>query len=168
MKTAVSKSFERETLEEQVVALLKERGMTLTTAESCTGGMLSGRIVNVAGVSEVFKEGYVTYANESKEKLLGVKHETLERYSAVSEETAYEMAKGARKMANADAALAVTGIAGPDGGTKEKPVGLVYIGCAVGEKVIVQKFLFDGERSEIRGQAAEMALEMLRAALENE
>lgn len=154
-------------LEEEVVALLKEKDMTLTTAESCTGGMLAGRIVSVAGVSAVFQEGYITYANESKEKILGVKHETLMRYSAVSEETAYEMVKGAKEAANAEAALAVTGLAGPDGGTKEKPVGLVYIGCALGETINVQKFLFDGDRLEIRAQATEAALEMLRAALVN-
>lgn len=153
------------TLEDAVVALLKEKNMTLTTAESCTGGKLSGRIINVSGVSSVYKEGYITYANESKEKILGVKHETLENYGAVSEETAYEMAVGARKAANADAALAVTGIAGPDGGTKEKPVGLVYIGCAVGDKVTVQRFQFNGNREKVRDYAVVRALTMLRNAL---
>lgn len=152
-------------LEDAVVALLKEKDMTLTTAESCTGGKLSGRIINVSGVSSVYKEGYITYANESKEKILSVKHETLEKYGAVSEETAYEMAVGARKAANADAALAVTGIAGPDGGTKEKPVGLVYIGCAVGDKVTVQRFQFNGNREKVRDYAVVRALTMLRSAL---
>lgn len=153
------------TLEDAVVALLQEKDMTLTTAESCTGGKLSGRIINVSGVSSVYKEGYITYANESKEKILSVKHETLEKHGAVSEETAYEMAVGARKAANADAALAVTGIAGPDGGTKEKPVGLVYIGCAVGDKVTVQRFQFNGNREKVRDYAVVRALTMLRSAL---
>lgn len=156
---------EEETLEEHLVSMLKERGMTLTTAESCTGGKLAGRIMNVSGVSSVYKEGYITYANESKEKLLGVKHETLLAYGAVSKETAEEMASGARKNAAADAALSVTGIAGPDGGTEEKPVGLVYIGCAVGEEVTVQKFRFTGNREKNRDYAVVRALTMLREAL---
>ena len=115
------------TLEDAVVELLKGKKMTVTTAESCTAGLLAGRIMNVAGASEVYEEGYITYANRAKSKLLGVKEETLEAYGAVSEQTAREMAEGAAKAAGADAALAVTGIAGPGGGTKEKPVGLVYI-----------------------------------------
>ena len=119
------------TLEDAVVELLKGKKMTVTTAESCTAGLLAGRIMNVAGASEVYEEGYITYANRAKSKLLGVKEETLEAYGAVSEQTAREMAEGAAKAAGADAALAVTGIAGPGGGTKEKPVGLVYIGCYV-------------------------------------
>lgn len=163
--TAIYTTEESVTLEDAVVALLKERQMTLTTAESCTGGKLSGRIINVSGVSSIYKEGYITYANESKEKILGVRHETLEMFGAVSEETAYEMAVGARMAANADAALAVTGIAGPDGGTAEKPVGLVYIGCAVGDNVTVQKFQFNGNREKVRDYAVVRALTMLRSAL---
>lgn len=162
---AIYTTREEETLEEVIVAMLKERQMTLTTAESCTGGKLAGRIINVSGVSEIFKEGYVTYANESKEKLLGVKHETLVKYGAVSKETAGEMAAGARNNANADVALSVTGIAGPDGGTVEKPVGLVYIGCAVGENVTVQRFQFTGNREKNRDYAVVRALTMLRTAL---
>ena len=116
-------------LEERIVEKLEKRGLYLTTAESCTAGLLAGRIMNVSGASSVYKEGYITYANESKEKLLHVRHETLEQYGAVSTQTAEEMAEGAAKAAEADAALSVTGIAGPLGGTEEKPVGLVYIGC---------------------------------------
>lgn len=164
---AIYADKENVTLEDAVVELLKEKGMTLTTAESCTGGKLSGRIINVSGVSDIYKEGYITYANESKEHLLGVNHETLERYGAVSEETAREMAVGARIRAKADAALSVTGIAGPDGGTAEKPVGLVFIGCAVGEKVTVEKCLFTGNREKIRDYAVVRALNMLRNALLN-
>lgn len=162
---AIYTTREEETLEKHIVSMLKERGMTLTTAESCTGGKLAGRIMNVSGVSAAYKEGYITYANESKEKLLGVKHETLLAYGAVSKETAEEMAIGARKNAGADAALSVTGIAGPDGGTKEKPVGLVYIGCAVGEEVTVRRFLFTGNREKNRDYAVVRALTMLREAL---
>ena len=131
---------ENVTLEESIVAVLKEKGMTLTTAESCSGGLLAGRIMNVSGASAVYNEGYITYANASKEKILGVKHETLETFGAVSKETAYEMAVGAAKAAGADAALSVTGIAGPGGGTVEKPVGLVYVGCYVNGKVRVEEF----------------------------
>ena len=132
---------ENVTMEESIVDLLKEKQMTVTTAESCTGGLLSGRILNVPGASAVYKEGYITYSNEAKEKLLGVSHETLETYGAVSYETAREMAAGAARSAGADVALAVTGIAGPDGGTKEKPVGLVYIGCIYGDKKLCKKVL---------------------------
>lgn len=148
-------------LEEQAVALLKECGFTLTTAESCTAGLLAGRVMNVAGASQVYSEGYITYSNEAKEKLLGVKHETLEVYSAVSYQTACEMAEGAANAANAEAALSVTGIAGPDGGTKEKPVGLVYIGCYVKGKVCAKEYHFTGNRAENRESAVEEALKLL-------
>lgn len=156
---------EEETLEESIVALLKEKKMTVTTAESCTGGKLAGRLMNVAGASDVYNEGYITYANASKEKILGVKHETLEAYGAVSEQTAAEMALGAAREAGADAALSVTGIAGPGGGTREKPVGLVYIGCAVRGKVTVQKHQFTGNREKNRDYAVVRALTLLREEL---
>ncbi|MGN0404691.1 MAG: CinA family protein, partial [Bariatricus sp.] len=152
-------------LEENIVALLKEKGMTLTTAESCTGGKLAGRLLNAAGASEVYNEGYITYANASKEKILGVKHETLEEFGAVSVQTAEEMARGAAKAAEADAALSVTGIAGPGGGTKEKPVGLVYIGCAVNGRVTTREFRFTGNREKNRDYAVVRALTLLREEL---
>ena len=156
---------EKTQLEDSVVRILKARNKTVTTAESCTGGLLSGRIINVAGASEVFNEGYITYANESKEKLLGVKHETLVQYGAVSEQTAAEMALGAAKAAGADAALSITGIAGPDGGTAEKPVGLVYIGCVVDGNVKTRKFVFTGNREKNRENAVVCALTFLREEL---
>lgn len=156
---------ENVTMEESIVDLLKEKQMTVTTAESCTGGLLSGRILNVPGASAVYKEGYITYSNEAKEKLLGVSHETLETYGAVSYETAREMAAGAARSAGADVALAVTGIAGPDGGTKEKPVGLVYIGCFVKGKVRAEEFHFTGNRSKNRDYAVIKALTLLREEL---
>ena len=150
---------------EAVVKKLKDAGMTVTTVESCTGGLLSATLVDVSGASDVFYQGVVTYANEAKVRLVGVKEATLQAHGAVSEETAREMAEGGAKAANADAALAVTGIAGPGGGTKEKPVGLVYIGCYVNGKTIVKKNLFTGNRREVREQAVETALKLLLECL---
>ena len=121
--------------------------------------------MNVAGASIVYNEGYITYSNDAKEKLLGVNHETLEQYGAVSPQTAREMAEGAAKSAGADAALAVTGIAGPGGGTKEKPVGLVYIGCYVKGQVRVEEYHFTGNRNKNREYAVVRALTLLREEL---
>ncbi|MDD3218961.1 MAG: nicotinamide-nucleotide amidohydrolase family protein [Lachnospiraceae bacterium] len=159
---------ENKTLEEAIYELLKEQNLTVTTAESCTGGALSARLVNVAGVSEVFKQGYITYSNKAKRQLLHVKKSTLKSVGAVSEKTAKEMAQGANFMSKSDVSLAVTGIAGPDGGTKEKPVGLVYIACGYGRDVQVRKFIFSGSRSEVREQSVVQALVLLRdCVLEN-
>ena len=152
-------------LEEKVAQLLLEKKYTITTTESCTGGLLAGRLINVPGVSDVYKEGYITYSNEAKEKLLNVSHETLETYGAVSEETAYEMALGAARFAGADVALATTGIAGPDGGTAEKPVGLVYIACCINNEVTVERHLFSGERAQVRRLAVEKTLELAERLL---
>lgn len=157
--------MQQRTLEEEVVALLKEKNLTLTTAESCTAGKVAGRVMNVAGASEIYNEGYITYSNEAKERLLGVSHETLVRYGAVSEQTAEEMAKGAARAAGADAALSVTGIAGPGGGTAEKPVGLVYIGCYVRGNITVKKYVFAGERNKNRDASVEAALRLLKSSL---
>ena len=162
---AVYTTEENVTLEESVIRLLEEKKMTVTTAESCTGGKLSSRLLNVSGASGVYNEGYITYANASKEKILGVKHETLETYGAVSEQTAAEMALGAAKAAGADAALSVTGIAGPGGGTAEKPVGLVYIGCAVNGEVTVREYRFTGNREKNRDYAVVRAITLLREEL---
>lgn len=162
----MDKTFEKEhSLEERVASLLKQRGYTVTTTESCTGGLLAARLMNVSGVSEVYKEGYITYSNEAKEKLLDVSPKTLETYGAVSEQTALEMAQGAARQAGAQAALATTGIAGPDGGTDEKPVGLVYIGCYVNGVTIVEEHIFAGERAQVRNMAAEAALDLLERSL---
>ena len=145
--------------EERFVNLLIEKQMTVTTAESCTGGLLSGTIVNVAGVSDVFHQSYVTYANSAKHELIGVPEETLETFGAVSQQTAKAMAEGAAKAAKANVALAVTGIAGPGGGTKEKPVGLVYICCCVNGHTEVIECHFSGSRLEIRQATVAKALE---------
>lgn len=156
---------EEETLEASIAKLLIRQGLTVATAESCTGGLLGGRLVNVPGVSEVFREGYITYSNEAKEKLLGVSHETLSQWGAVSSQTAEEMARGAAAMAGASIGIGITGVAGPDGGTKEKPVGLVYIGCCCNGRVTVEKFCFQGNREKVRQSAVANALRMLREAV---
>lgn len=162
---AVYTTKEKETLEETVVKLLKKYDLTLTTAESCTGGMLSSRIINVPGASDIFKTGFITYSNKAKRKLLGVGKDTLKKYGAVSKETAKEMAKGGIFATEADICAAITGIAGPDGGTEEKPVGLVYIGCYFGDKVSVYENHFRGDREKIREQSAIRALDCVRRCI---
>ena len=157
-----------EALAEAIVKLLKEKKMTVTTVESCTGGLMSATLVEVSGASEVFYQGVVTYANEAKVRLVGVKESTLAAHGAVSEETAREMAEGGAKAANADACLSVTGIAGPGGGTKEKPVGLVYIGCFVNGTTVVEKNHFTGSRREVREQSVEAAFRLLLSCLKME
>lgn len=159
---------EEENLEDVVVSLLEKYNLKLTTAESCTGGLLSGRIINVPGASSVFDEGFITYSNDAKEKYLGVDRETLDKYGAVSKETAIMMAEGAAMSTGKDAGLAITGIAGPDGGTLKKPVGLVYIACYLRGKVQVEKFNFNGDRQTIRERAVIHALNMLRLSIINQ
>ncbi len=131
---------------DNVVQLLKERGLTAATAESCTGGLISAEITSVSGSSDVFGFGVCTYANEAKMKLLGVSAETLSTVGAVSGETACQMAEGVRKLSGADIAVSVTGIAGPTGGTPEKPVGTVYIGVSTEKFTKAEKYLFTGEK----------------------
>lgn len=155
-----------ESLANTVVELLKEAHMTMTTVESCTGGLLSSTLVDVPGVSEVLNQAYVTYANEAKEALVGVRKETLEAYGAVSEQTAREMAEGGAAAAGAQAALSVTGIAGPEGGTEQKPVGLVYIGCFLEGSTVVEKHIFQGSRRQVREQSAAAALTLLKKRLQ--
>ena len=144
--------------ESRLVKLLLEKDLQITCAESCTGGMIASRLVNVPGVSEILMESYVTYSNEAKHRLLGVEQEALSKYGAVSQQVAFQMAEGAARAAGADAAIAVTGIAGPGGGTAQKPVGLVYIGTYLCGNIRVTENHFLGERYEIRRQAAEAAL----------
>ena len=155
-------SMDAETeLEDVVVSALAKKNYIITTAESCTAGLLSGRIVNCGGASQVFEQGFVTYSNKAKRKLIGVRKETLKKYGAVSKQTAKEMAKGAAMTAAADVAIAVTGIAGPDGGTKEKPVGLVYIACFCDGKTVVEEHLFKGNRSQVRQATVACALNLV-------
>lgn len=159
---AVYSTSEKEELEDAVIALCKEHEYRITTAESCTGGLISARLVNVSGASACFDRSFVTYANEAKIEELGVSADTLSRVGAVSEETAREMALGAQKHGRAEVSIAVTGIAGPTGGTPEKPVGLVYVACAVKERVWVRKYQFGGNRTKNRENTATVALAMAR------
>lgn len=136
--------------------------LTVSTAESCTGGMIASSIVDFPGASNCFNEGYVTYSNEAKIKNLGVKDESLMAYGAVSEQTAKEMAIGVKKKAKADFGLSSTGIAGPGGGSPKKPVGFVYIGCSYGEsKVKVKELHLSGNRTEVRTQATNLVFQLL-------
>lgn len=156
---------ENETLEMAVVKLLDKYELTVTTAESCTGGLLAGRIVNVPGASDVFREGFITYSNKAKRKILDVGKGTLKKYGAVSEQTAKEMATGGVFATDADACVAVTGIAGPDGGTDEKPVGLVYIATYMKDRVSVEHYQFKGDRAKVREQSVVKALDLLRRSI---
>lgn len=160
--SAVYTTEEDVTLEQAVVDLLLANNLTVSTVESCTGGMVAARLINVPGVSEVFKSGHITYSNKAKRKIVGVKRSDLEKYGAVSEKVAKDMAKGDAVLTKADVVVSVTGIAGPDGGTTEKPVGLVYIGCYVKGKITVQKYQFSGSRAKIRESAVSAALTFMR------
>jgi len=153
------------TLEQSVVDLLDKNSLTISTAESCTGGLISGRIINVPGASEIIKVGFVTYSNKAKRKYLGVKRTTLDKYGAVSAECAKEMVKGLIAQTKADVGLSATGIAGPDGGTEDKPVGLVYIGCSVCGNVKVKELHLKGDRMQIRSQTVTEALNLLRMCI---
>lgn len=148
-------------LETDVLDRLGRAGLTLAIAESCTGGRICDRITDVPGSSERFKGGMVAYNNESKVKFLGVSHDTLKAHGAVSEECAIEMAAGAAKAFGADVGISVTGIAGPGGATPQKPVGLVYIGIAWKKEQAAFRYLFDGDRRNVKAQAAEQALRMI-------
>ena len=162
-------SVDVETLEELVVKELKENNMTIATAESCTGGWLAKRITDVSGSSAVFETGCITYANKTKEKLIGVSHETLEKYGAVSEQTAKEMAQGVRHLAQSTIGVGITGIAGPEGGTEEKPVGLIYIAVSDGVNTYVKARKPFGRiknREWHRFVAASEALDMVRRYIE--
>lgn len=156
-----------EELEDVIVNLLTEKGLKIATAESCTAGMLASRIVNVSGASNVFGEGFVTYSNKAKIKNLGVKKETLEKFGAVSEETVSEMATGVREKTGADIGIAITGLAGPTGGTESKPVGLVYIGISYGDKLEIRKHNLIGNREKNRTTATKQALVFLYQVIKN-
>ena len=155
------------TLAEKLVTLAREKNITFGTAESCTGGLISAAVTDISGASAVFWGGIVSYDNRVKENLLGVEHETLVTLGAVSAKTAEQMAVGAVRALSVDFAVSVTGIAGPGGGTPEKPVGLVYIAVASTKGVItVKENHFKGEREEVRRQTVETALSMLISAIE--
>ena len=159
---AVFTTDEYVTLEMAVVELLKKKGLTISTAESCTGGMTAAKLVNVPGASNVFMEGVVTYSNEAKMRLLGVRQETLETFGAVSRETAQEMAEGGVKMSGSDICVAITGLAGPGGGTDKKPVGLVFMACCLKGRTEIREYHFKGNRDKIREQSMMKALDLVR------
>jgi len=154
-----------ETMEQVIAKLLTERGETVSTAESCTGGLIARRLTELGGSSKYFMEGAVTYSNEAKVRTLNVSQETLDKFGAVSSETAEEMARGMRERADTDYAISVTGIAGPDGGSEEKPVGTVWFGLADREKVKTIKVVFPGDRYLIRWRSSQAALDLLRRRL---
>jgi nicotinamide-nucleotide amidase len=151
-----------DTLETAAVDTLRQKGLTLAVAESCTGGLVSARLIDVSGVSDLFIEGIVCYANSSKVDRLGVSRQTLEQYGAVSPETAREMADGLRQLTGVSLAVSTTGIAGPGGGTPDKPVGLVYVGVATQTGTTVHKLNLTGDRSNIRHMAALNAINLIR------
>ncbi len=158
-------STDDESMEQAVEKLIRKKNLTLATAESCTGGLIASKLVSIPGSSEWFKEGAVTYSNDAKMRRLGVKAETLEKYGAVSEETAKEMAAGIARTSSSDIGISVTGIAGPGGGSEEKPVGLVYIGVSYNGKVYAEKFMLNGDRNRVRNMAAMHALNIVRREL---
>ena len=152
------------TVAEKLVELLKARGLTCATAESCTGGGVGSAITAVPGSSAVFLGGVISYANEVKRDVLGVSDRSLQTVGAVSPEVAAQMADGARKLLKADLAVSLTGIAGPDGGSAEKPVGLVWFGLSTASGTRTEKVIFSGDRAQVRAQAVIHALGMLTIA----
>ncbi len=154
-----------QTLEERAGIALNQKGWTLALAESCTGGLIAHRITNVPGSSDYFLGGVMAYSNSVKVRLLGVKRETLQAVGSVSEETAREMAQGASQTIGSDVGISVTCIAGPGGGTDEKPVGLTYIGASTPDGEWVERHIFQGDRQSIKGSASDAALELLLNAL---
>jgi len=144
---------------------LKARGLTVATAESCTGGLVGHRLTNIAGSSAWFERGVVVYSNQAKQELLGVPEEILATHGAVSAPCAQAMARGICAAARTACGVAITGIAGPDGGTPQKPVGTVFIGIAVMGEVTSRRFRFAGDRAAVKWQSAQMALDMLRRRL---
>ena len=157
--------YDEESLEEVVLKLLWDRKLTLSLAESCTGGLVSSRITDVPGASASLMYGVTSYSNESKIKLLGVEEETIRSYGAVSTQTAEEMAVGVKRIGSTDVGISITGIAGPDGGSAEKPVGLCYVGIAIGSTVKAYKLMFTGNRKRIKWNASSRALDYLRREL---
>ncbi len=155
-------------IEKRIGKMLKERGLKIAVAESCTGGLISSRITDISGASDYFEAGITTYSNVSKIRLLNVPKDTIDRYGAVSEETAKAMAEGVKKTVHADIGVSVTGIAGPTGGTEGKPVGTVFIGLATKKATYVRKFFFDGNRLEIRRKTSDAAFMLVEEYLEGE
>jgi len=154
-------------ISEELVKLLMDKKMTISTAESCTGGMISSSIVNISGASYVLNEAYVTYSNEAKMRLLGVEKKTLDEFGAVSEETASQMVTGVARITGADCAISVTGIAGPDGGTEEKPVGTVCVGYYLNGYTKIEKYNFAGDRYNVRRSTTKTVLSKMLELINN-
>lgn len=152
-----------ESIAQSIVDTGLERGFTLSTAESCTAGMVASLVADIPGASSVLRGGAVTYCNEIKHKVLGVSQETLDTYTAVSEQTACEMAAGSRGLFDSTVAVSLTGYAGPGGGTDTDPAGTVYIGISSRRGTYAERFVFNGSRNEVRSQAATKALELVLA-----
>lgn len=155
-------------IEAQIGEMLKAKKLTLATAESCTGGLIGDRITNISGSSGYYLGGIISYSNQAKMQFLKVQEQTLIDFGAVSEQTAREMALGAKTIFQATLAISVTGIAGPGGSTSEKPVGLTYIGLAAPENIIVKRFVWKGNRVENKEASAEAALNMILEYLQHE
>lgn len=153
-------------IEEQVGVLMVEHSLTLVTAESCTGGLMAHRITNVPGSSAYYLGGFVAYAYEAKEILLGVEHETLLAYGAVSVETAQEMARGVRQRLEADLGISITGIAGPTGGLPDKPVGLTYVALSAQDAELCERHIWPGDRLANKEQSVEAAFQLLLTYLQ--
>ena len=146
----------------ELLEICRAKGLTVATAESCTGGLISALLTSIAGSSDVFERGFATYSNEAKAECLGVPMELIDAHGAVSEEVAAAMAEGALSRSNAGLSISVTGVAGPGGGTEDKPVGLVYIGTALKRAApIAQKHLFSGDRDKVRARSVDAALDLL-------
>ena len=160
--------YDDDTMEGMVAALLTDRGLTLSVAESCTGGMITDRLTDVPGSSVFLERGVITYSNTSKVELLGVPASVIEKRGAVSEEVAVLMAEGVKKLAGTDIGLATTGITGPTGGTEEKPVGTVFVALSTGKKTTCRRFLFRWDRRRIKEMSSQIALNMLRRFLAGE
>jgi PncC family amidohydrolase len=157
-----------EALEAKVGEALRKHGWTLALGESCTGGLLGHRITNVPSSSDYFVGGYIAYAYEAKEQLLGVRHNTLYKHGAVSQETVLEMARGARQMFNTDVGIAVTGISGPGGGTPDKPIGLTWVAASTRDDEWSESHIWEGDRQSNKAESATAALALLLRVLEGD
>lgn len=153
---------------ESVADLLTKKKITISTAESCTGGLLGHLLTSISGSSVYYDRGIISYTNQAKHELLNVSVDLLENYGAVSKQVAEAMAEGVRKNAQADIGVSTTGIAGPTGGSKEKPVGLVYIGLSTKKKIVVNRFVFDGDRLENKDSTCVEALRLIKKEVENQ
>lgn len=154
-------------IEEKIGKMLLRNNLTISTAESCTGGMVASKLISYPGISKIFKEGFVTYTEDSKVKRLGVKRDTLDKYTVVSSQVVQEMARGVSEAAVTDIGIGTTGIAGPAGGTDEQPVGLVYIGVYYKGETYSKRLLLEGDRQKIRKDATNKVLELVEQVIED-